>query len=333
MLRWLNEPDHTAQHALLVCVLAAVNDSATSTQLLERFAELGISLEPQHAAALLRHLTELGMLRVASVVDGAARYVPTVIGRRWSDTMGGDDRIEAELADLERLRTQLLGAVAHELRTPLTAIRTSVGLLQDPTVRPSATDADRLLANIASSAERMQRLVADVLDIARFRAGAVRLQLRQFDAVALAQEVAVGTEPLYSVKRQRIVLETPERVLLFADRRRIEQVLVNLLSNANKFSPTDTMVRLVVERRDAEVVWSVTDEGPGIPAEDQPHLFERFFVNEQRFPDQAGAGLGLPISLAIAQAHDGAIDVESGPGGTTVRLRVPIRGPAEPAEL
>jgi signal transduction histidine kinase len=140
-------------------------------------------------------------------------------------------------------------------------------------------------------------------------------------------------EPLFAAKRQTMRLEAPDRALVFADRRRIEQVLVNLLSNASKFAPSGTSVRLLIECRDDEVAWAVVDEGPGIPAEDQPHLFEHFYVNEQRFPDQTGTGLGLPISLAIAQAHDGAIDVETGPTGTTLRLRVPSRGPAEPAEL
>jgi signal transduction histidine kinase len=333
MLSPLAGTDPIAHRALLACVMATVNASATPAQLSERFAAMGVLVDGIQALALMRRLTELGMLRVASVVDGISRYVPTVIGLRWPQTLGGDDRLEAELADLERIRTQLIGAVAHELRTPLTAIRTSVGLLQDATVRPTSADADRLLANIAASAERMQRLVADVLDLARFRAGAVRLQLQQFDAVALARDVVLGMEPLFAAKRQTMRLEAPDRALVFADRRRIEQVLVNLLSNASKFAPSGTSVRLLIECRDDEVAWAVVDEGPGIPAEDQPHLFEHFYVNEQRFPDQTGTGLGLPISLAIAQAHDGAIDVETGPTGTTLRLRVPSRGPAEPAEL
>lgn len=333
MLGPLAGTDSIAHRALLACVMATVNASATPAQLSERFAAMGVQVDGVQAFALMGRLTELGMLRVASVVDGVSRYVPTVIGLRWPQTLGGDDRLEAELADLERIRTQLIGAVAHELRTPLTAIRTSVGLLQDATVRPTSADAGRLLANIAASAERMQRLVADVLDLARFRAGAVRLQLQQFDAVALARDVVLGMEPLFSAKQQTMRLEAPDHALVFADRRRIEQVLVNLLSNANKFAPSGTSVRLLIECRDDEVAWAVVDEGPGIAAEDQPHLFEHFYVNEQRFPDQTGTGLGLPISLAIAQAHDGTIDIETGPAGTTLRLRVPSHGPAEPAEL
>lgn len=333
MLTSVPEPDPSAQRALLACVMATVGASATPAELRDRFAAMGLGLDAGQELVLMRQLAELGMLRVASVAGEVPRYVPTVIGQRWPQNLGGDGRLEAELADLERIRTQLIGAVAHELRTPLTAIRTSVGLLQDPTVRPTSADRDRLLANIAASAERMQRLVADVLDLARFRAGAVRLQLQQFDAAALARDVNVGMEPLFAAKLQQVQILAPDEVLVFADRRRIEQVLVNFLSNANKFAPSGTAVRLIVEERDAEVGWSVVDQGPGIAPEDQVHLFEHFYVNEQRFPDQTGTGLGLPISLAIAQAHDGTVDVLSGPSGTTLRLRIPVRGPTEASEL
>jgi signal transduction histidine kinase len=332
MLRSVPEPDPTAHRALLACVMAAVGASATPAELRDRLAAMGLSLDAGKELALMRQLAELGMLRVASVVGEVPKYVPTVIGDRWPQSLGGDGRLEAELADLERIRTQLIGAVAHELRTPLTAIRTSVGLLQDQSIRPTSAEADRLLANIAASAERMQRLVADVLDLARFRAGAVRLQLQQFDAAALARDVMLGMEPLFAAKRQEVQIVAPEEVVVFADRRRIEQVLVNLLSNANKFARPGTEVRLVVEEHDSEIAWSVVDQGPGIPPEDQIHLFEHFYVNEQRFPDQTGTGLGLPISLAIAQAHEGTVDVVSGPSGTTLRLRIPIRGPAESSE-
>jgi two-component system phosphate regulon sensor histidine kinase PhoR len=240
-------------------------------------------------------------------------------------------RLHVQLAELERLRNELISAVAHELRTPLATIRTSVGLLQDQRARPSEAETESLHANIAASAERMQRLVVDVLDIARFRAGAVRLQLRPFDAASLAQDVARLTDPMLTAKGQRLRLESPADPLpVYADRRRLEQVLVNLVSNASKFSPFGSAICLDVEPRNHDVVWSVRDGGPGIAPADRAHLFERFFTADRRSREHTGTGLGLPISLAIAEAHHGTIEVETEVGhGSTFRLRVPSSSLAE----
>jgi signal transduction histidine kinase len=241
--------------------------------------------------------------------------------------------IETELANLERLRTQLLGVIGHELRTPLTAIRTSVGLLQDPGVRPSAAERDRLLASIARGAERIQVLVADVLDIARFRTGDVRLQLRVFDAAELVEGVSADMTAALAQKRQHLELEISERPQVYGDRTRLRQVLLKLLSNAHRFAPAGAAISVRLVTHGQNVIWSVADRGPGISAEDLPRLFERFFAADAPGFEGGGAGLGLPISLAIAQAHGGTIEVDTAPGiGSTFSLCVPLRGPEE-AEL
>jgi two-component system OmpR family sensor kinase len=107
-----------------------------------------------------------------------------------------------------------------------------------------------------------------------------------------------------------------------------------LLSNAHTFSPVGSPIRLIVAADGDRVTWAVADRGPGIAAEDRARLFERFFiVASDSSGEKAGAGLGLPIALAIAQAHGGTIEVESAPGrGSTFILRVPARGPAEASE-
>jgi signal transduction histidine kinase len=222
------------------------------------------------------------------------------------------------------------------VRTPLTAIRTAAGLLLDPRLSPASAERAQLLTTIAQSAERMQRLVTDVLDLVRFRAGELHLQLRQFDAGTLAREAADVIEPLLQTREQPLELELPATpVWVYGDRRRLEQVLINLLSNATKFSPDGAPLRLVVEQRSDEACWSVIDRGRGIPVDDQPRLFERFFTAASDVPGRnPGTGLGLPISLAIAYAHGGTIDVESAVGrGSTFTLRVPIAGPADADEL
>jgi signal transduction histidine kinase len=313
---------------LLGAGLVLVEEGATSRELAERFAEAGAVVPSDRAATLLDRLAALGLVAVATA-GAEPRYVPTTLGRQQrGGLLEGAPAVADRLAELEQLRGDLLAAVAHELRTPLTAVRSSIGLLLDPTVEPDATARTRLLRNIAHGADRMQQLVTDVLDLARFRTGRVRLQSRRFDARRVAEDAAAAMVPLFASRRQRLDVRLPRRPLwVYADRRRVEQVLLNLLSNAHKFSPDGAGARLAVGSRADRVVWTVADDGPGIAPADQPRLFERFFTTGDRAEHAAGSGLGLPISLAIARAHGGGIDVESAPGrGSTFRLHVPARG-------
>jgi signal transduction histidine kinase len=310
--------------------LFLVGDGATAAELAERTAGLDIR-------AALVELAALGLVRVAAGEGETARYVLTQLGQRQAATsLFGQPEVVAAHQELEQLRSDLISAIAHELRTPLTAVRTSVGLLRDPAVATDAAIRERLLQAIAQGAERMQRFVSDILDIARFRGGNVHLQLRRFDARTLAREATEGLLPLLEARGQRLDLALPGApVWVYGDHRRLEQALVNLLSNAQKFSPDGATVRLAVAQRGDDVVWSVTDHGPGIGAQDRDRLFERFFTSGGDTPGTAGGtGLGLPIALAIAQAHEGTIDVESAPGaGSTFSVRVPAHGPTEPGEL
>jgi len=181
----------------------------------------------------------------------------------------------------------------------------------------------------------MQRLVTEVLDLTRLRMGGVQLQLRRFDAVALAREVSAPLSSLLASRRQALAIDAPAApVWVYADHRRLDQALNNLLSNAHKFSPNASTIRLAVRTDGADVTWSVADLGVGIPPEDRPRLFERFFSAATDAAGQhAGTGLGLPLALAIAQAHGGTIEVESAPGqGSTFTLRVPAAGPPEEEE-
>jgi PAS domain S-box-containing protein len=236
----------------------------------------------------------------------------------------------AGAAAIIREVSQRWETVAHELRAPLTAVRTCVGLLRDPNVKPEPAVRAELLKTIEQSAERMQRLVADLLDLTRFRSGSIRLQLRRIDARALAREAAAAMTPLLEARGQQLDLALPGSPLwVYGDRRRLERALLNLLSNAQKFSPDGAHVRLSVAAQGDDVTWSVTDIGPGITAADQERLFERFFTGATNASREgADTGLGLPIAQAIALAHGGAIEVESAVGrGSTFTVRVPASGP------
>jgi signal transduction histidine kinase len=319
-----------------MAALHLLGKGATAADLAERFGTLGAAVARQRAAELLERLVALGLVYTPDSRYDDAYYVPTSLGQQYaSAALAGQAAVTARLEELEHLRTDLLATVAHELRTPLTAIRTCVGLLLDPSTSPDPAARAQLLQTIERSSDRMQRVLADLLDLARFRAGRVRLQLRRLDARQLARDTAAVIAPLLQERGQTLDLALPNGpVWVYGDHRRLEQVVLNLLSNAHKFSPDGGTVRLEVAEAGEEIIWSVTDQGPGIAAADQLRLFERFFTAAGRAgSSRVGMGLGLPIAMAIALAHGGTITVETAVGqGSTFRLRVPAQGPPETEE-
>jgi signal transduction histidine kinase len=322
-------PDGPAADRLAPLVAAAltlVGDGATDGTLTERFRDLGLEPVPGLVNRLLLELERLGLVRVAFGQGEAAFRVRTTLGEtaHARSFAGGD--VRASLADLEILRSDLLSTISHELRTPLTAIRTSIGLLLAPDSEPTDEQRQMLLETVARNADRMQRLIADVLDIARFRQGRIVLQRRTFDAAGLAADAAAALGALVARAGQTMVLRAPTSpVPVYGDRPRLEQALLNLLSNAQKFSPPGAEIRLATTTDGNTVRWAVEDRGPGIPAADRARLFERFFVGRtDRGEGRGGTGLGLPIARAIAQAHGGEIEVASEVGaGSTFVLTVP----------
>ncbi len=316
---------------LAAAALGLVGDGVTPRGLSERLATAGAHVEATLAADLLAELARLGLVRVARQ-DGDDRvHVLTSLGRTMqAGGIGAEAGIAARLAELERLRTDLLSTIAHELRTPLTAVRTCVGVLRDPATSPTEAELSTLLSTIERNADRMQRVVGDILEIARFRTGEVVLQLRRFDALELARGAVASVAPLASRRHQAIEIDAPRTAIrVYGDHRRLEQALVNFLSNAVKYGPSGGRILVRVRAADDAVCWAVRDDGPGIPADEQPRLFERFFVGRND-SDSHGVGLGLPTALAIAQAHGGRIDVASAPGrGSTFTLVVPVDGPPD----
>jgi signal transduction histidine kinase len=326
------DPPSAGPSPLLHAALTLVPPSTTAAELERRFAASGADLRPRIAARLLAGLADLGLVRATQRSGRGTRWVATTLGLRYVDA-GLHGQASIPLAELEGLRTDLLSTIAHELRTPLTAVRTSAGLLLDPTAEPTEEQRRSLLEAIERNGERMQRLVGDILDLSRFRSGSVSLQLRRFSAGALAESAIAVVAPLAAKRGQRIGWSLPlsgdHRV--YGDHRRLEQALLNLVSNAQRFAPDGGAVSVTVEEHGLFTSWSVTDDGPGISEADQARLFERFFVGRNdRSGPREGVGLGLPTALAIAQAHGGTIGVQSALGrGSTFSLIVPTAGPED----
>jgi signal transduction histidine kinase len=317
---------------MAAAALAFVERRVTAADLERRFSEHGADLRPGVGETLLAELESLGLVRVARG-SPVREYVLSSLGRRLVDN-GAWSEAAGQLKDLERMRTDFLSIIAHELRTPITVMRTLTGLLLDPASDPTAEQRRTMLETLERNADRMQHLIGEVLDLARYRSGTIGLQLRQFDATELAESAVSTIRPLAERRNQRVEVRVPRGPAprVFGDRPRLDRALLNLVANAQRFAPDGG--RIIVRLKgptDGMIRWSVTDDGPGIPPEDQTHLFERFFVGRHD-PDaaQEGVGLGLPRALAIAQAHGGTIEVRSRPGhGSTFTLVVPAAGPPE----
>ena len=318
---------------LAVPVVALLEIPMTAAEVATAASGEGFEMSSGRAEGLLARASALGLARIAGYEDGQARYVATSLGQRSATALlATDAEVSVGLKELERLRTDLLATVGHELRTPLTAIRSSVGLLLDPGLDPTDAQRQQLLGTVGRSADRMQRLLTELLDLARLRSGTTELERNAFDARELARDVGAAIEPMAAARDQRVRLEMPpQRVSIVGDRRRLEQALLNLAANAQKFSPSAAEVVLRVEVvADRTVRWTVIDQGPGISPEERERLFERFFVGtSDRHAAGGGSGIGLPTALAIAQAHGGSIEVESEVGrGSTFHLVVPAGPPA-----
>jgi two-component system sensor histidine kinase GlrK len=184
----------------------------------------------------------------------------------------------------------------------------------------------RLLRNIKQSTDRMHALVNDLLDLARLRSDRIELRVRRVDLGELVDSAVALMRPLFEAKEQRVAtaIGAPSPAIA-GDARRLERVLLNLLGNATKFAPAGAAIEVRI-RDDADAVTiAVSDTGPGIPPEAQPHLFEQFYTGRTSSSrHNIGAGLGLPIAKGIVEAHGGRIWVESGVGvGTTVAFTLP----------
>ncbi|MFI1164073.1 sensor histidine kinase [Streptomyces sp. NPDC020801] len=246
-----------------------------------------------------------------------------------------EDALTKRHASEERLRSFAADA-SHELRTPVASVRghAELALLHPGPVPPEVT---RALERIAAESARMGEMVDEMLLLARLDAGRpleccpVDLTRLVLDAVTDAR--AAGPE-------HRWTMELPEEpVMVTGDAHRLQQVLANLLANARLHTPVGTKVSVTLETErtgtgDGTAVLRVHDDGPGVPVEVQPGVFERFTRADRRRTDPsggAGAGLGLSIVAAVAEAHGGSVGLESRPGSTTFTVRLPA-GPAGDGE-
>lgn len=238
-------------------------------------------------------------------------------------------RAVVELKKSVLLRDQVLGYVTHDLKNPLGSIMlvASQLLAESRAPRDRFTAQDRIGAaeRILTATVHMQRLIGDLLQVAQIGAGGLSIDPRPVEPRALVEEVRSTYEVGLALRSLRLDADLPGTLpTLRADPGRLRQVFENLLENAAKFTPGGGVITLAAARLDGSVLFSVADTGAGIPRDQMPRLFERFW--QARRQGAGSAGLGLAICKGIVEAHGGAIWAESTPGrGSTFYFRLPVR--------
>ncbi len=233
---------------------------------------------------------------------------------------------------LERARRDLVANVSHELKTPIAALKGFLELLESEGV--DARTRREFLASMSQETARLERLVEEQLQLARLDAGALPLDRSALELDELARVVVAARVPLAA--RAGVTLSTrrttPDPVVVVVDPARIEQILLILLDNAQRHTPAGGSVEVVVGRDGDEATLAVTDSGEGIPDDDQPFVFDRFYRGDASREGRS-AGLGLAIARGLASAHRGAITLSSRVGeGSTFTLRLPLAGAEAPAQ-
>jgi two-component system sensor histidine kinase KdpD len=215
------------------------------------------------------------------------------------------------LEEIDRLRDALLGAVSHDLRTPLATIKIASSTLLDPNASLGPEDIDELYLLIDVQADRLTRLVNNLLDMTRIRTGV--LEVRRVPSSLHDLVTTVTTELAPMLEGRRVEVDIPAGLPpVDVDQVLVEELLSNLIDNAHRHSPEDGAVVIAAERRGSDhVVVTVTDHGSGVPRSERTAVFETFV----RFDTGGRAGLGLAIAKAFIQAHDETIWVEDPPGG------------------
>jgi PAS domain S-box-containing protein len=273
--------------------------------------------------------------------DGSVRWLNTGIsgvaasGDRPAELHGFSvditelKRAEEEARRAKDARDNLLAVVSHDLRDPLnaismgaTTIATTLAKSADPAVASRRDNATRIL----QSAQRMKRLIDQLLDLAQMEAGGLAVEQRPVEVAGLLHDVQESFRPIVEQKGQVLNVRAPRGLMANIDRDRIFQVVANLVSNALRFTPKGGTVEVRADAKDGDALFTVKDTGPGITEEEMPQIWSRYWKAKR----DVGVGLGLAIAKGLVEAHGGRIWAESKPGaGATFHFTLPSISSAE----
>lgn len=265
-------------------------------------------------------------------VSGAARSMAAGDFDRRVNVRGSSELVElgesfnymAETLNRDRdLRQNMVADIAHELRTPLSILQANIEAMQDKVLETSPEN----LESLHQETVLLSRLIEDLRTLSLAESGQLKLQPEETDLEDLARKVAGSIKPQFASRNITLEVNVSGDVLkVMADRYRVEQVLRNLLNNALQYTPENGRVSVKVAKAGKMVETTVTDSGPGIPPDDLPHIFERFYrVDRSRTRRTGGSGLGLAIVKQLVEAQGGSVSVSSEVGrGSTFTFCLPV---------
>jgi signal transduction histidine kinase len=271
-----------------------------------------------------------GDLRARVEVGGPVEIA--TLGRAFNEMANSLERDARERDRVEQMKDDFVLTVSHELRTPVTVVK---GFAEMLTAQRQGLSSRQFEAAevIAESAGQLQKMINDLLDLARSDAGKLRIEPEPTPVRQLAQRIGRQMRPNFEGKNQSFTVsvekDLPE---IEADASRIGQVLANLLTNANKYAPEGSQVRLSATRVGDEVEFAVSDNGPGLDDDQLEHVFDRFWrADSSESQSVGGTGLGLAIAKSLVELHGGALSANSSPGeGATFRFVLPIAKDGRP---
>ncbi|PMB05059.1 hypothetical protein CEN49_19190 [Fischerella thermalis CCMEE 5273] len=253
----------------------------------------------------------------------------TRVKKRGKDEIGQlakrFNKMVSTIANTEKMREEFVSNVSHEIQTPLTSVKGFVKAMLDDVI--PIRDQKKYLTLVYEETERLSRLSDQLLSLASLEAAQHPYYPEVYRLDKQLRQVVIKTEPLWKRKKLDFIL-CMDTVQIFGDRHLLEQVWINLLTNAIKYSPCGNKVEIKVSTTHQQTEVTVRDYGPGISAKDQERIFERFFkVDRTRNQQAPGTGLGLAITYKIVQLHGGSIRVESNLGqGTLMEVKLPNEG-------
>lgn len=283
------------------------------------------------------------LIAMLAIAFGALILARTLAVENWdldkrvslktAELMVANEKLSTTVSQLEeatRLKEDLLANVSHELRTPLTLIKVAAATLTRSDGELPPAKRAQMHTRIDSGIERLIRMVEDLLAFSRLEAGRLKLGLEEGDFGAHVDHTVHALAPIAVPKG--VSLETiiePGLPPMWFDRSRLAQILINLVENAIKFTPTGGSVTVRVGRAGEFAQLAVADTGEGIPPEHLPHVFERFYQVDRTMRRQhGGTGLGLAVVKSLVELHGGTVTVESQVGtGTTFWVRLPLKAP------
>jgi K+-sensing histidine kinase KdpD len=275
----------------------------------------------------MQHIPRSGGVQQVNVKTCAGQEVTlAVTGASFNSPKSGGDQMVLVLRDISeeeaarRLRSYFLANISHEFRTPLTALNASVELLLEDIEELSLAEIAELLNSIHLSVTGLQTLIDNLLESTSIEAGRFRIRCRPTDLGDVITDALQVMKPLLERRKQNLSLAIPARLpLVSVDPTRLTQVLVNLLSNASKFSPMESTIELRLKiANEMTLRISISDRGPGIPLPDRSKLYQRFTRLGESERAQYGIGLGLSVVKAIVKAHHGEVGMEERPGGGSI---------------